>query len=69
MFLVRVTTLLIYRRKRVNELLDEAIEQLDMEGKCCDILNCVCSGDNPTCEYEGSDDDDTETESDEGFHD
>ena len=67
-FVVRITTLLIFRRKSVEELIEEALETLDTEGKCCDILNCICNGDNPTCAFEGSNGE-PDSESDEGFQD
>ena len=61
-----MTSLLIYRHKTIEELINDALETLDIEGKCCDMFNCICSGDNPTCPYEDRNDD-TESESDEGF--
>ena len=47
-------------------MIDEAMEKLEINGWTCDILNCVCSGDNPVCEYqENQNDPDRMDESDE----
>ena len=47
-----LTLNLIRRQDIVNELIEEALETLEMNGGTCDILNCVCDGQNPVCEHQ-----------------
>ena len=47
-----LTLNLIRRQDIVKELIDEALETLEMNGGTCDILNCVCNGQNPVCEHQ-----------------
>ena len=47
-----LTLNLIRREDIVNELIEEALETLEMNGGTCDILNCVCDGQNPVCEHQ-----------------
>ena len=47
-----LTLNLIHRQDIVKELIDEALETLEMNGGTCDILNCVCDGQNPVCEHQ-----------------
>ena len=49
---MEITNFLIGRRDDIQYILDEAMEELEMNGWTCDQGNCVCSGDYPDCEHQ-----------------
>ena len=51
-------------------MIQNALEELEEKGRTCDLVSCICGGDNPTCVYRADQDDlEMESDSDEGFHD
>ena len=51
-------------------MIQNALEELEEKGRTCDLVSCICGGDNPTCVYRADQDDlELESDSDEGFHD
>ena len=68
--LVCATITLIRRRDKLREMIQNALEELEEKGRTCDLVSCICGGDNPTCVYRADQDDlEMESDSDEGFHD
>ena len=49
---MEITNFLISRRDDIQYILDDAMEELEMNGWTCDQGNCVCSGDFPDCEHQ-----------------
>ena len=49
---MEITNFLISRRDDIQYILDDAMEELEINGWTCDQGNCVCSGDYPDCEHQ-----------------
>ena len=65
--LVLATITLTRRKEKLKNMIQEALEELEEKGRTCDLVSCICGGDNPTCVYDADLDEDMESDSDEGF--
>ena len=61
------TITLIRRKEKLTNMIQKAMDELEEKGRTCDLVSCICGGDNPTCAYDGDLDEEMESDSDEGF--